>query len=65
MMRRFDATGPECPKHQGAQQTRRFARATGRKIGSSAPTPLTPAPRAPGRAVCGAVAGKSAHGPMT
>jgi hypothetical protein len=65
MMRRFDATGPEFPKRQGAQQTRRFAQPTGRKIGSRLPNPLTRTPRAPGRAVCGAAAGKSAHGPMT
>lgn len=65
MMRRFDATGPECPKRQSAQQTPRFAGPAGRKIGSRLPTPYPSAPRASGRAVCGPVAGKSTHAPMT
>lgn len=53
-MRRFD-------RLVSAQQTRHTTRTARRKIGSSAPT-------GPGGALrprCGAVAGKSAHGPMT
>lgn len=47
-----------------AQQTRRAASATRRKIGSSTPEGQGGAP--PVRAAhCGAVAGKSVHGPMT
>lgn len=43
------------------QQTRRAASTTRRKIGSSAPEGLGGALRPH----CGAVAGKSSHGPMT
>jgi hypothetical protein len=43
------------------QQTRRAASTTRRKIGSGAPEGLGGALRPH----CGAVAGKSAHGPMT
>lgn len=44
-----------------AQQTRRAASTTRRKIGSSAPEGLGGALRPH----CGAVAGKSSHSPMT
>jgi hypothetical protein len=44
-----------------AQQTRRAANTTRRKIGSGVPEGLGGALRPH----CGAVAGKSAHGPMT
>ncbi len=55
---------PHDPKTVMAQQTRRAASTTRRKIGSSAPEGL--GVRAQHRAPhCGAVAGKSSHGPMT
>ena len=53
-MRRFD----QCVK---AQQTRRAVSTARRKIGSSAPEGLEGA----SHPHCGAVAGKSSHGPMT
>jgi hypothetical protein len=56
MMRRFDHTVT-------TQQTRRAANTTGRKIGSGVPEGLRRGVRRQLR--CGAVAGKSAHGPMT
>jgi len=55
-MRRFDRM-----KTVRAQQTRRAADTTRRKIGSGVPEGLGGAPRPH----CGAVAGKSAHAPMT
>lgn len=52
---------PHDPKTVMAQQTRRVTSTARRKIGSSAPEGLRGAPRPH----CGAVAGKSAHAPMT
>lgn len=57
MMHRFD----RLVSRVTVQQTRRVASTTRRKIGSSAPEGLGGALRPH----CGAVAGKSAHGPMT
>jgi hypothetical protein len=47
-------------KQVGAQETRRDASTTRRKIGSGAPEGL-----GTDRPHCGAVAGKSTHAPMT
>ena len=57
MMHRFDRAAA----YVTVQQTRRAASTTRRKIGSSAPEGL----RGALRPHCGAVAGKSSHGPMT
>jgi hypothetical protein len=57
MMHRFDLA----KSHVTVPQTRRVASTTRRKIGSSAPEGLGGALRPH----CGAVAGTSAHGPMT
>jgi hypothetical protein len=61
MMNRFDQRRPCVAEKVAVQQTRRDTRRTGRKIGST----CGEARQAQGGPRCGAVTGKSVHGPMT